>query len=103
LGGHFLAVEVFKVPASYADEAIFVIAGAAIAFFISLLSGTFGALIMGLQRMDLWNARIVAYTILDSAGAVTVLALGYGLHGLVINRIFAILIIGFVIGGRHKR
>ncbi len=95
-GGRFLVDEVFKIPASSADEAIFVIAGAAIAFFISLLSGTFGALIMGLQRMDMWNARLVAYTILDSGGAVVVLALGYGLYGLVISRIFAILVIGLV-------
>jgi O-antigen/teichoic acid export membrane protein len=96
LGGHFLATSVFRVPASFADEAVFVVTGAAAAFFITLLSGIFGSLIQGLQRMDLWNASLVAYTVLDMAGAVTVLALGYGLRALVLSRILSCLAIGLL-------
>lgn len=97
-GGYFLAVQVFKVPASLADEAIFVITGAVVVFFVSLLSGTFGALIMGAQRMDLWNARLLLFTLLDAAGSAIVLSLGYGLHGLVINRVAVCVVIGIVNG-----
>jgi O-antigen/teichoic acid export membrane protein len=92
--GRFLAVDLFRVPAALADEAIFVIAGAAITFFISLLSGTFGALMMGMQRMDVWNARLLIYTVLDAAGSAAALMLGYGLRGLVVSRILAVLLIG---------
>jgi O-antigen/teichoic acid export membrane protein len=94
LASRFVVSSVLQVPAGFTDEAVYVVTGAVVAFFVSLLSGAFGTVLQGRQRLDLWNGGLVLYTVLDAAGAVILLTRGYGLYALVLNRIFAVFATG---------
>lgn len=96
LGRRFISMMVFDVPAPFAEEAVSVVMGSAVAFFILLLSGVFNALIQGFQRMDLLSVSSIIYVVLDAGGSVILLCLGYGLRALVVNRILSCLVIALI-------
>lgn len=98
LSSRFIATSILNVPITLVNEAAFTIAGAGISVIISLLSGTFGSVIQGAQRMDLSNASLVAYSLLDALGVLIAVSLGYGLYGLIVSRILVNLFIGLLNG-----
>ncbi len=82
-GRHWLASDLFHVPAPLLPEASYVIAGTALVAAIQLVLAPYQAALEGVGRMDLSNAIDTGQRIASSLGVVVVLALGWGLAGLV--------------------
>ncbi len=85
--------EVFRVPAEWREEAIFVYAGGITVFALSLALNTFSSALQGLQRMDITNALGVAGNVLRAGGTFFFLEAGYGLRGLVFNEGLVVLVV----------
>jgi O-antigen/teichoic acid export membrane protein len=92
------AVPHFRIPLSYSRtvQIVFVIAGANVA--VSLLSGVFGGVLVGLQRFDLYNSIALSVTGVRVVAIVTALRDGRGLTSLALIQLgssFAELLLGF--------
>ncbi len=96
----YFATSLFKVPAYLSSETIFVFTVAGIAFFFTFVFGVFISVLVGLQRMDLTNKISISFGILNTAGVVALLWLGYGLKEVVIlssvNGVIGVLISAYV-------
>ncbi len=92
----YFATILFKVPTYLVGDTIYVFTVAGIAFFFTFVFGIFISVLIGLQRMDLTNEISTAFGILNIAGIVLLLWLGYGLKEVVIlsslNGIIGVLI-----------
>ena len=75
----FLAIPHFQIPTAYmhAAQVVVVITGFNIA--ISLVSGVFGGVLVGLQRFDLTNSIALSGVVLKAIAIVFALKSGYGL------------------------
>lgn len=93
----------FKLPPGYYRTAQFVvlIAGANVA--LSLTSGVFGGLLVGLQRFELHNSIALGVMILRAIATVTALLHGYGLTSLALIQLGSTVLeltLGFVLSRR---
>ncbi len=59
--------------------------GSVIIFGLGMSTSVFGMMMIGLQRMDIFNKISISFSILGAAGTLIVLEAGYGLRGLVLN------------------
>ncbi len=87
---HPLAVGLFQVPTPLVDEATIVIAGTALVAALQLAMAPYAAALDGLGRMDLSNGIDTLQRIASSLGVVVVLALGWGLVGLVAKNLVTV-------------
>lgn len=74
-----------KVPPYLRGEAGFVFFLGIVFFGISNIVSVFGAVLFGLQRMDIVNKAAICVSVLNALGTVFFLKKGYGLAGLMIN------------------
>jgi O-antigen/teichoic acid export membrane protein len=93
------AVPHFKMPSAYyrAAQLVIVIAGANVA--VSLISGVFGGVLVGLQRFELHNAIALGATALRAVSIVLALRSGMGLISLALIQLGSTiveLLLGFV-------
>jgi O-antigen/teichoic acid export membrane protein len=92
----YFATTLFKVPTNLIGDTVYVFTVAGIAFFFTFVFGIFISVLVGLQRMDLTNEISIVFGILNIAGIVSLLWLGYGLKEVVIlsslNGIIGVLI-----------
>lgn len=85
-------VSVLSVPAVHRAVAQDVFVMAAMVFVVASVASTVGSIQQGLQRMDVANRVAVAMTVPHAAGTVLVLELGFGLRGLVANRLIVMVL-----------
>jgi O-antigen/teichoic acid export membrane protein len=92
---HFIVVSLLKVPPELQPEALFVVTGVVIIFYLNLLFSVYNSVLLGIQRMDVTNGIMVVSKVLQALGIYYFLANGFGLRGLIINSaIFSFLTIG---------
>jgi O-antigen/teichoic acid export membrane protein len=77
--------DVLNIPSHFRETAIQVYSLSVMLFFINMISGIFGSMLIGFQRMDYSNAIQFVTSLLNAVGTVFSLKMGYGLLGLVIN------------------
>ena len=95
LARDFIVGSVLKVPPEMRAEALFVISGVLIIFYVNLLFSVYNSVLLGLQRMDVTNVIMVVSRVLQALGMWFFLGYGYGLKGLIWNSaIFSALTIG---------
>ncbi|HDL00916.1 MAG TPA: hypothetical protein ENH23_01620, partial [candidate division Zixibacteria bacterium] len=75
----------FNISQELYNEAVFVFLLGIILFGVSNALSPFGAIQVGLQRMDISNKLSIAISIPNIAGTIYFLEMGYGLPGLMIN------------------
>jgi len=80
----------FGVPSDLYKEALFIFLLGIILFGISNATTVFGALQIGLQRMDISNKVSIAVTIPNAIGTFFFLEKGYGLYGLMFNNLIVL-------------
>jgi len=85
-----------SVPTALRAEAGWCLVAMGIVLGAANLVGVMTAVITGHQRMDVTNRITLIVTFIQVAGAVAVLALGWGLKGLVLNAGLAMLITGML-------
>ncbi len=85
LGLNRLLLSLFKVSPDLMNDATFALIGSALIVALGRPFGGFGAIIIGLQRYDIRNGLDIFQSLINAAGTVAVLELGYGLKGLIIN------------------
>lgn len=88
-----VVTQILQIPERLADQATMVFSVAILLFFVNMLMGVFGSLIVGFQRMGYTNAIALATTLMTAAGTFFFLDRGYGLSGLVYNNALATLMV----------
>ena len=83
------------IPGNY-DEALFVLRGSIIIFFITQFTSVFRNILAGIQRIDVRNYWEIFNTLLYVSGVLLTLKNGYGLKGLVILTGILRIIISFI-------
>ncbi len=99
-----LVVEkILSIPPDLSEKAIYVFVIAIILFFVNMLMGVFGSLIIGFQRMGYSNVISLSSTCLSAAGTVYFLGSGYGIKGLIYNNAIntAFIITANIIAAKH--
>jgi len=85
-------LKLLNVPAAIFSDAAFCLRLCAVAFFFTMLSATFAAALMGLQRYDLTTKVTVISNLLMTAGIVWALYRGGGLKpAIIITAVFAMI------------
>lgn len=82
-GGCPMLLDFFHVAAALRTEAAIALVGAAAAYGLANLWALQGAVLAGLQRLDVQNRITIVVTLLQLAGVVAALRLGLGVPGLV--------------------
>lgn len=80
-----LVTKLLAVPSELQTEALFVVSGIAVIFYLNLLFSVYNSALQGIQRMDIVNGIQVSSNILRALGTYLFLYLGWGLKGLIIN------------------
>lgn len=75
----------FRISSASWNEIRFVFIVSMAIFCVSNTLGGYGAVITGLQRMDIQNTLALVFSLLTAAGTVFFLERGWGLRGLVVN------------------
>jgi O-antigen/teichoic acid export membrane protein len=91
--GHWL-LGFFHIATGYRLEVETVIVIAVAAIALQYIFGVFRSVILGAQRMDLYNYVLVAVALLGVLGTIFVLQAGFGLLGLVLNNLVTTAITG---------
>ena len=95
LAHRLLIDHVFQIPAAFRAEAVYVVVGTAVVAAVEGVFAPFQAALDGVGRMDLSNAVDTAVQrVFSPLGVVAVLALGWGLPGLVWKNLAAALVAG---------
>jgi O-antigen/teichoic acid export membrane protein len=81
----FVVENILRIPPLLAEKALLVFSIAIMLFFVNMLMGVFGSLIIGFQRMEYSNVIALSSTIISAVGTVYFLAGGYGIQGLIYN------------------
>ncbi|MBI4834624.1 MAG: oligosaccharide flippase family protein [Planctomycetes bacterium] len=87
---------IFKIPQELAGEARLVLMLGMISMALVNVSAVFESVPMGLQRMDISSKVSVAVSFPNIIGTILFLEMGYGLAGLMLNRIIIVLLGGLV-------
>ena len=74
-----------RVSTELFQESAFAMIGSVIIFGLGMSTSVFGMMMIGLQRMDIFNKISISFSILGAVGTLIVLEAGYGLRGLVVN------------------
>jgi len=93
---NWIVINIFNIPSNLTGDASIVIIGALIIFAANLMMGIFTNILDGFQRMDLSNIADTLSVLLQSGGTFIALSIGWGLKGLIVANIFAILITGVI-------
>jgi len=81
----FIVDQVLRIPQPLSARAQYIFTIAIALFFLNMLMGVFGSLIVGFQRMGYSNAISLGSTLATAVGTVFALSHGYGLEGLIFN------------------
>lgn len=81
----FVTDNILSIPQEFQVKANYLFKIAVILFFINMIMGVFGSLIIGFQRMGYSNLIALLSTIITACGSVVFISQGYGLSGLVYN------------------
>ncbi len=81
----YVVSDILNIPPLLRDKALLVFSGGIILFFINMLMGVFGSVIIGFQRMGYSNLISLLSTLLMTAGVFIFLYNGFGLTGLICN------------------
>jgi O-antigen/teichoic acid export membrane protein len=90
--------DILNIPRNYRPVAIQVYSLSIILFFVNMISGVYGSMLTGAQRMDYTNAILFSSSLINAIGTVLFLRMGYGLPGLVLTSAITTL---FVIVGNY--
>lgn len=99
LAGRERVLDFFRVDAALRPEAGLALLGAVLLFALTTASNLQGALLGGVQRLDVWNVAALAAAVLQLAGMVVVLLRGGGLPSLIVVNAVAITL-GLFLAGR---
>lgn len=77
--------DILNIPLQYRETAVQIYSLSIILFFINMISGIYGSMLIGFQRMDYSNAIQFITSLINAVGTVFFLKMGYGLLGLVLN------------------
>ena len=87
----FVVTDLFRIPAAFHDDAMFVFVGVVSIALLDLISGIFSGILDGLQRMEITNTINAVARVSSAIGVFFVLSQGWGLRGLVLkNAVIAI-------------
>jgi len=99
LAGRERVLDFFHVDPALRAEAGIALLGAVLLFALTTASNLQGALLGGVQRLDVWNVAALAAAVLQLAGMVIVVWRGGGLPSLIVVNAVA-LALGLVLAGR---
>ena len=88
------ALALLKIPPQMIHDARFIVMVGLCAFAAAAVLNVFGAVINGLQRMDIFDGINMTVSVLTAAGTVFVLQKGFGVKGLILNYSAGLLSIG---------
>jgi O-antigen/teichoic acid export membrane protein len=81
----FIVINLFRIPATLHDDAMFVFVGVVSIALLDLISGMFSSILDGLQRMEITNTMNAIARVMSALGVFFVLNQGWGLRGLVVK------------------
>lgn len=90
----FVTESILSIPPEFQVKANYLFRIAVVLFFINMVMGVFGSLIIGFQRMGYTNLIAMLSTLITAFGTVFFISQGYGLSGLVYNNV---IVTGFTI------
>ncbi len=84
-GMRIIVDDILNIPTNHRLVAIQVYSLSTVLFFVNMIGGVYGSMLIGAQRMDYSNAILSVSTLVNAIGTVVFLKMGYGLPGLVYN------------------
>ena len=85
----WFTLNLFTVPPSYYNEAIWAFRLTGLGFFLSMLTWWGSSIAPGLQRFDVFNGISIGFGTLTTLGMLAAVWLGYGLIGVVVANLIA--------------